>query len=123
MKKLSTVLLVFISVIIALVSLAFAVIEARLVFSFDWSVYEHEFLGFIQHLARLGVALLCLAVSVSSIKSINEKTFIFEGVTLLAVAISVSVHAVNGIGLYMMIAAALYLVFASLHGKFFEEDE
>ena len=52
MKKLSNVLLIIISAIIALVALVFTILEARLVLSFDWALHEHEFLGFIQYLAR-----------------------------------------------------------------------
>ena len=55
MKKASKVILIIVSVIIAIVSLAFVILEGRLVLSFDWSLHEHEFLGFIQYVARLGI--------------------------------------------------------------------
>ena len=115
MKKLSGVLLIIFSAIIALVSLVFVVIEGRLVLSFDWTLHEQELLGFLQYLARLGIAGLCLATSVSTIAYRNRKSFIFEGLVFLAIAVTVSVFATNGFGLYFTIAAVLYLASAVFH--------
>lgn len=115
MKKAANIILGIVSVIIAILSLAFLVIEGRLLLSFDWTLHEHEFLGFIQYLARVGLSLLCLATSVSSIVYMARKTFIFEGLCLLAVAVAISISATNGVGLYMIIAASVYLASAVLH--------
>ena len=110
MKKFAKGFLIFFSVRLAIISLAFTIIEGRLVLSFDWSLHEHELLGFVQYLARLGVAILCLATSISSIVYMNRKSFIFEGCCMLAVAIAIATNATNGIGLYLIIASTLYLV-------------
>lgn len=115
MKKLSKVLLIIISVIIAIASLAFAIIEGRLLLSFDWTLHEHEFLGFMQYLIRVGLAILCLGVSISSIVYINKKSFVFEGLCLLAVATAVATGATNGVGLYLIIAAGIYLAATIFH--------
>ena len=115
MKRTANVILIIISAIIAILSLAFLVIEARLVLSFDWTLHEHEFLGFIQYMARLGISALCLATSISSIVYINKKSFILEGACILAVAIATAIGATNGIGLYLIIAASVYLASAVLH--------
>ena len=115
MKRTSNVILIIISAIIAIFSLAFLVIEARLVLSFDWTLHEHEFLGFIQYMARLGISALCLATSISSIVYINKKSFILEGACIFAVAIATAIGATNGIGLYLIIAATVYLASAVLH--------
>lgn len=115
MKKAANVILGIVSVIIAILSLAFLVIEGRLLLSFDWTLHEHEFLGFIQYLARVGLSLLCLATSISSLVYMVRKTFIFEGLCLLAVAAAISISATNGVGLYMIIAASVYLASAVLH--------
>ena len=112
MKKASNVLFILMSAILALVSLAFVIIEGRLLISFDWSLYEHEFIGFIQYLARVGLALLCLATSISSIFYLGRKSFIFEGACVLAIAIAISTGATNGIGLYLIVIATLYLASA-----------
>ena len=124
MKKLANGLLITISVIIAIVSLAFIIIEGRLVVSFDWSLHEHEFLGFIQYVARLGLGFICLGASISSIVYINKKSFIYEGFCLLAVAAAIATGATNGIGMYFIIAAVLYIISAVFHHtKLKKEDE
>ncbi len=115
MKKAANIILGIVSVIIAILSLAFLVIEGRLLLSFDWTLHEHEFLGFIQYLARVGLSLLCLATSISSIVYVNRKTSIFEGCCLLAIAIAISTGATNGIGLYLIIAASVYLAASVFH--------
>ena len=124
MKKLAKGLFITISAVIAIVSLAFVVIEGRLVLSFDWSLHEHEFLGFIQYLARLGLSALCLVVSASSIIYINRRSFLFEAFCILAIAIAVATGATNGIGLCFIIAAVLYVIAATLHHvELKKEDE
>lgn len=115
MKKAANIILCTVSVIIAILSLAFLVIEGRLLLSFDWALYEHEFLGFIQCLAKVGLSILCLATSVSSIVYMARKAFIFEGLCLLSLAVAISLSATNGVGLYMIIAASLYLASAVFH--------
>lgn len=115
MKKAANIILGIVSAIVAIISLAFVVIEGRLLLSFDWSLHEHEFLGFIQYLARVGLAILCLSTSISSIVYMRRKSFNFEGFCLLAVAIAISTGATNGVGLYMIIAASLYLASAAFH--------
>ncbi len=115
MKKAANIILCIVSSIIAILSIAFLVIEGRLLLSFDWALHEHEFLGFIQYLARVGLSVLCLSASVSSIVYMNRKAFIFEGFCLLAVAIAISISATNGIGLYMIIAASVYLAASVFH--------
>lgn len=115
MKKASNVILIIVSVIVAIISLAFVILEGRLVLSFDWSLHEHEFLGFIQYVARLGIAILCLATSISSIAYINRKSFVFEGFCLVAVAVAISTGATNGVGLYLAILATVYLAAAVFH--------
>ena len=115
MKKFSSVLLIIFSAVIALVSLIFVIIEGRLVLSIDWTLHEHELLGFLQYLARLGIAGLCLATSISSIAYRNRKSFVFEGFVFLAAAVTISLFASNGFGLYFTIAAAIYLASAIFH--------
>jgi hypothetical protein len=115
MKKFSNVLLIIFSLIIALVSLVFVIIEGRLILSFDWTLHEHEFLGFLQYLARLGIAALCLATSISSVVYHNRKSFVFEGIVFLVTALVLSIFATNGFGLYFTIAAVVYLASAVFH--------
>ena len=57
MNKLFKVLILVISSIIMIFSLAFIVIEARLIFSLDWLAYDSPFMGCIRYLCRLIIAL------------------------------------------------------------------
>ena len=115
MKKFATVLLIVAAAFVSLVSLAFTIIEGRLVFAFDWTLHEHEFLGFIQYLARLGVSLLSLAIAASSIVYRNRKSFIFEGAVLVAIAAATMFHASNNFGIYFLILSLFYLATAIFH--------
>ncbi len=109
MKKAATILFIIASSLVALVALVFIIIEGRLVLSFDWSLHEHEFLGFLQYLARLGISLLCLITGVCSIVYQGRKTFVFEGVVLTSIAVATLIFASNSFGIYFIILAALYL--------------
>lgn len=115
MKKAATILFIIASSLVALVALAFTVIEGRLVLSFDWSLHENEFVAFLQYLARLGISVLCLITSVGSIVYHGRKTFIFEGVVLASVAVATLIFASNNFGIYFMILGALYLGSALFH--------
>ena len=115
MKKFATILLITAAALVSLVALAFTIIEGRLVFAFDWTLHEHEFLGFIQYLARLGVSLLSLAIAVSSIVYHNRKSFVFEGAVLVSIAIAAMFHASNNFGIYFLILALFYLASSIFH--------
>ena len=115
MKKLSNVLLIIISALIALVALVFTILEARLVLSFDWALHEHEFLGFIQYLARLGLSLVALVITVCSIAYRKEITFVFESAALFSIAAGTLFFATNGFGIYFTILAALHLGASVFH--------
>lgn len=64
MKKLFNVLIGIFSAIILLLSIVFAVIEARLFFSGDWLVYDNAAAGFFKYLFRFILALSCGAYAV-----------------------------------------------------------
>ena len=64
MKKLFNVLIGIFSAIILLLSIVFAVIEARLLFSGDWLVYDNAAAGFFKYLFRFILALSCGAYAV-----------------------------------------------------------
>lgn len=115
MKKASTALLIISSVLVGLISLVLTVIEGRLVLSFDWSLHEHEFLGFIQYLARFGLSLITLIIAYFSIRYNSERTFVFEAALVLAISVATIVFASNGFGIYFTALSALYLGAAIFH--------
>lgn len=109
MKKASSIIFIIFGSIVALIALLFIVIEGRLLLSFDWALHEQEFLGFAQYLARLALAIYTFSVAINSMRYREQKNFIFEGASILAIAIGVAIYATNGFGIYFIILAALYL--------------
>ena len=108
MKRLSSVIFIIFSALAALISFLFIVIEGRLLLSFDWTLHEQEFLAFMQYLARLALAIYTFSVAVNSIRYREQKNFIFEGASVLTIAIALSIYATNNFGLYFIILAVLY---------------
>ena len=78
MNKLFKVLLVIISSIIMILSLAFIVIEGRLLFSGDWLIYDSPFNGFIRYLCRLLIAIFAFTKSLLEVIYINKEHSIKE---------------------------------------------
>lgn len=115
MKKTATILFIIASSLVALVAIAFTIIEGRLVLSFDWSLHENEFVAFLQYLARLGISVLCLITGVGSIVYHHKKTFVFEGSVLVAIAVATLIFASNSFGIYFMILGSLYLGSSIFH--------
>ena len=109
MKRASSVIFIIASGLVALVSGLFVIIEGRLLLSFDWTLHEQEFLAFIQYLAKLALAIYTFSVAVNSIRYREQKDFIFEGISLAAIAVGLTIYATNGFGIYFTILALLYL--------------
>lgn len=90
MKKVLHILISFFSVIIAIIGLAFAIIEARLIFSGDWTIYQFQFSGYFRYSLRFLISLFSIFIAVfyfikSKINSIKFN-FIFN-LCLLQLAI------------------------------------
>lgn len=126
MKKLSIFLLILTSSLVALVAALFIFIEGRLLLSFDWTLHEQEFLGFVQYLARVALAIYAFSVGANSIRYRHQKSFVFEGTSILAIAIALAFHVTNNFGLYFIILAALYFgatIFVALAHRDDADDE
>ena len=78
MNKLFKILIVFISSIILVLSLAFIFLEGRLLFSGDWLAYDSPVMGFIRYLSRLLISIFALTKSLLEIININKKDKIKE---------------------------------------------
>ena len=109
MKRASSVIFIIMSGLVALVAGLFVIIEGRLLLSFDWTLHEQEFLAFIQYLAKLALAIYTFSVAANSIRYREQKDFIFEGISLVAIAVGLAIYATNGFGVYFIILSALYL--------------
>ena len=115
MKKFLNVLLIIFCIISSILSLVFIVIEARLLVSLDWSIYDNAFNGMIRYLFRLLLSLFVLLVSISNIISIKikktpfEVLLMFSNLALFISSIIISLFASNFVGLVCILLSFIIL--------------
>ena len=122
MNKLFKILLVIISSIIMILSLAFIVIEGRLLFSGDWLIYDNPFNGFIRYLCRLLIAIFAFTKSLLEVIYINKKHSIKEylyygDISLVLMSLSILVFSTNYVGLVCIIVSILGLLIKLIYNK------
>ena len=115
MNKLFKILLVIISSIIMILSLAFIVIEGRLLFSGDWLIYDNPFNGFIRYLCRLLIAIFAFTKSLLEVIYINKKHSIKEylyygDISLVLMSLSILVFSTNYVGIICTLLANILLL-------------
>ncbi len=113
MKKLSHILNISISSILLLVTLAFIVLEGRLVFSGDWLLHEVVALALMQYLFRLLLALFAFAAALVTIIRGGKRAAIYEGVCLLAASAVMAFFVTNSFGFYFILLSLLF-IFANI---------
>ena len=105
--------LIFVCSIVMVLALAMAFLEARLIFSMDWSVYQSPANGLIRYSLRLLITLSAFAVALMEIINLKLKyneissMLIYAESGLLLGAIPVCVFGANYIGLVYGIFAVL----------------
>lgn len=124
MKKLLNILLnillILFSSIIIILGLAFIFLEARLLISLDWSIYDFAFNGFIRYLFRLLIALLaviCCVFEIINIKKKNEslaKTLYLSNISLFLMCIIISIFATNYVGILCIALSTILLIIKTL---------
>ena len=122
MNKLFKVLLVIVSSIIMILSLAFIVIEGRLLFSGDWLIYDSPFNGFIRYLCRILIAIFAFTKSLLEVIYINKehsiKEYLYYGdVSLVLMSLSILVFSTNYVGIICTLLANLNLLIKFLSIK------
>lgn len=99
MKTLFKILSIFISSIIIILSIAFIVIEGRLLFSGDWLVYDNPLFGFLRYFSRLLLAIFALLKGLFEILYINKKQRLFYADLLLVImSFIILIYASNYVG-------------------------
>ena len=102
MKTMLKVLSVFISVIILILSLAFIVIEGRLLFSGDWIVYDSPFFGFVRYLFRLIISGFVFLKSLFEILCLNKESkhswLLYGDIAMIICAFVILLFATNYVG-------------------------
>ena len=115
MKKLLNVLLIIFSVIATILSLIFIVLEARLLFSLDWTIYDNAFNGMIRYLFRLLLSIFVLIVCLANIinlkfkKTSLEILLMFSIVSIFISSIIISILASNYVGLVCVLLSFIIL--------------
>ena len=122
MSKLFKVLLVIVSSIVMLLSLAFIVIEGRLLFSGDWLIYDNPFNGFIRYLCRLLIAIFAFTKSLLEVIYINKehsiKEYLYYGdISLVLMSLSILVFSTNYVGIICTLLANLNLLIKFINLK------
>jgi hypothetical protein len=97
-------------------ALLMAIIEARFIFSFDWSIYDSSFLALVRYLCRLALAIFTLItcfMEFKALKSYNKyhATFLmFSDISLFIASVIILIFSANYIGLVCIILGSLLLL-------------
>ena len=117
MKKLLAITYYIFSVIIMFLAVAFCIIEGRLLFSGDWTIYESAFQGFVQYLCRFLMSLFALSMGflpfINKIKP-NQKIIEFLKIGTLALVVMsaiICIFATNYVGIIILAISLLYFFF------------
>ena len=119
MKVLNNVVCKLLSIVYGVIivfSLLMAVIEARFIFAFDWSIYDSSFLALVRYLCRLALAIFTLRICVMELDDLklnNKKreTFLmFADLSLLVMSILILIFSANYIGIVCIVLASLLIV-------------
>ena len=121
MRKLSFVLRIISGALVSLVAFVFAVLEVTLLVTLDFSLYENRFIAFIQLALRIILALAALALGVLSLVK-PGRSFLREGICLLASTAVMIPFVSNNVGLYFTAVATLFLIAHLLFHKFGKEE-
>lgn len=116
MKKISKILITLIAIILIVLGLAFSFIEARLLFSGDYIIYDNAFNGFIRYFLRFLISLYVIFVAMLELinlkkeyKFIKDYLMYFE-ISLVILSVLLVLLATNYIG---TISYFLVLILAS----------
>lgn len=109
MRKFGRVFRLITGSLVSLVALVFAVLEATLLVTMDFTLYENEGIAFVQLLMRLIVAVAALVIGVRSTTK-STRSFLQEGICLLVASAVMIPFVSNGFGIYFTIISALFLL-------------
>ena len=108
------ILLCIICSIIIILALAFLFIEARLLISLDWSIYDYAFNGFIRYFFRFLLALFALSVCVFEFINLKKKTlstYLFVAdLSLVIMSIIALIYTANYVGIICIVLSSLLIL-------------
>ena len=116
MRKFLSVSKVIVSCLIMILSLAFIFIEARLILSGDFNIYDYAFNGFIRYLFRLLLAILFFVVSLFEIINIKRKDerikeyLMYGSLALVISSLVIIMFSTNYVGIILLSLSSLLLL-------------
>ena len=127
MNKLFKVLLVIISSIIMILSLAFIVIEGRLLFSGDWLIYDSPFFGCIRYLGRFLLSVFAFTKCLLEIIYINNEHKLKEylgyaDIGLVVMSVVILIFSTNYVGLVCIVLSFVNFIIKLIKYKFVNKE-
>lgn len=99
MKRVCEFILCFVSAVIILLGLAFALIELRLIFSGDWILYNSAATGLIQYFIRFIMSLVLMATGVLTIvfrkRTSSIALYVSPAIMMSAIVIAFSITPID----------------------------
>ena len=115
MKILGKTLFIITCVISLVLSLAFLVIEGRLIFSQDWIIYDSPIMGLIRYLLRFIFALGGLLMSIFELVNLKKRNpfiglcLFNANFSLLVMSIILMILGSNGVGTILLVVSLMII--------------
>ena len=109
MKKLSIVLRCASSSLVVIVALAFTVLEATLLITLDFVLYENQIVALVQFILRLLISSSALTLGILSLVKIT-RSFLPHSICLLISSVSMIPFVSNNIAGYFTAVAMLFML-------------
>ena len=94
--------------LVSLVALVFTVLEATLLITLDFCLYENALLALLQLVLRFLIAAAALTLGIAS--TVNRKhSFLIEGICLLSSSVAMIPFVSNGFGVYFTLISAFFV--------------
>ena len=116
MKKISLVFRYVTSILVALVALVFTILEATLLVTLDFTLYENQLIALVQLILRFLIASSALTLGIFSLVK-RKQSFLPYSICLLVSSVIMIPFMSNGIGIYLTAVSALFLASQMLSYK------
>lgn len=116
MKKFNIILRYISSSLVVLVALVFTVLEATLLVTLDFTLYEDQFLAFVQLILRLAISSSALALGILSLIK-RTRSFVPHSLCLLISSTVMIPFVSNNFGIYFTLVSALFVLSQILFSK------
>ena len=128
MKILKNILIGFLSIVIFILSLAFIVIEGRLLFSLDWIIYDNTVFAFLRYLFRFMISLFTLVYAILEFINMKKKSeklnyiLFMYNICLFGTSIFLIIYATNMVG-EIALCISLVMLLVKVIFRFLETNK